>query len=439
MIEALALYAPILVSIVLFLSLRIYPRLRVAIILNTFWVLASLPWVNLLCESLGFWSFEGSRPFFGMPLSIFIGWVISWGVVVTVLLGKLPTPHARFWLLGGVLLFDLLAMPLLGPNIQLSAHWWIGELIVIALCLAPMLWLGHWTLSWTRVCWRAFLLSIAFGSVTLTLTPYFAGDSLPGNLVGYSSAPPFELLLNLTLLFFASVPAVAGVVAFAKLGKGTPIPFDPPRKLVMTGVYSYLANPIQLGIVASLWLMATFTEIDVYYMLVGVAIVYCVGIARWSETGDMEQRFGSEWLDYKKRVRNWLPRILPAEQPPASIYIALDCGPCTQLAKWIIKKKPLWLEVRDASEWSGEEPLESITYQYASGEVEQGVGAVTALLQHLHLGWAFVGWTIAYPGVKQFIQLAMDASGGSKRSCAIGIDDVQPVSAPKEISPAERR
>jgi protein-S-isoprenylcysteine O-methyltransferase Ste14 len=37
------------------------------------------------------------------------------------------------------------------------------------------------------------------------------------------------------------------IVTFAVVGRGTPAPFDPPRKLVVRGRYQFVRNPMYLG------------------------------------------------------------------------------------------------------------------------------------------------------------------------------------------------
>jgi hypothetical protein len=40
-----------------------------------------------------------------------------------------------------------------------------------------------------------------------------------------------------------ALPGVAAVMEFAGRGLGTPTPYDPPKRLVTSGVYRYCANP----------------------------------------------------------------------------------------------------------------------------------------------------------------------------------------------------
>jgi hypothetical protein len=60
--------------------------------------------------------------------------------------------------------------------------------------------------------------------------------------------------------------------------------------------------------------------------------------------------------------------------------------------------------------------LRRITYERGDGtHALTGVAAVARALEHLHLGWALVGFALRLPGVNQIVQLLVDASGGEAR------------------------
>src|ERR1700758_3513308 len=54
-------------------------------------------------------------------------------------------------------------------------------------------------------------------------------------------------IAGLALLASGAGVAIWCVVIFALFGKGTPAPFDPPRRLVTEGPYRFTRNPIYLG------------------------------------------------------------------------------------------------------------------------------------------------------------------------------------------------
>src|SRR6185295_15862711 len=54
--------------------------------------------------------------------------------------------------------------------------------------------------------------------------------------------------------------ALACILTFVFVGRGTPAPFDPPRRLVVQGPYRHVRNPMYLGAVLALAGAALFYQ-----------------------------------------------------------------------------------------------------------------------------------------------------------------------------------
>jgi len=104
--------------------------------------------------------------------------------------------------------------------------------------------------------------------------------------------------------------AVVGIwciVSFAVLGKGTPAPFDPPRRLVVRGPYRWVPNPMYLVAVLALGGAAL-----VYgsWPLLGYAAVFFLaahGFVVAYEEPALRRMFGEEYEAYCRRVGRWWP------------------------------------------------------------------------------------------------------------------------------------
>ena len=98
------------------------------------------------------------------------------------------------------------------------------------------------------------------------------------------------------------------VQAFVRQGKGTPAPFDPPRRLVTSGLYRYVRNPMYLGATLALLgvTLATLSwAVGLYTMVIfGAFNVYL----RFFEERQLGRRFGSAYEEFKRRVPRWIPR-----------------------------------------------------------------------------------------------------------------------------------
>ncbi len=98
------------------------------------------------------------------------------------------------------------------------------------------------------------------------------------------------------------------VGAFAWIGKGTPAPFDPPRRLVIRGPYRFVRNPMYLG--ASLAVGSAALYFGSWALLGFVAgfLLVCHTFVMVYEEPHLRRVFGPEYQDYCLHVRRWIPR-----------------------------------------------------------------------------------------------------------------------------------
>ena len=424
LIEAVALYWPMVLCGVMYHLLHIKKegvemrRVLIAALMAGAWVAATLPWLNDVCVAMGFWSFEVEHGYTlaHLPLSMYVGWILLWGVLPAFGLCFLKQSIWRVVML--LVLLDLVTMGLFDPVMRLSPVEWLwGELIVVLVSLLPAVCLAKWVICRERVAWRAGLVSAAFVMLILVVLPTSV-EAVRVDLFGsWRDSSVVERCFWGILLLVVSLPGAAGVMEFARAGNGTPIPYDAPERLVTSGVYSYVKNPMQVSMVMVLvvwgWMLGSW-----FVGVLGVvSVIYSVGIARWSEGADLERRFGKKWLDYVGRVCDWRYGFKPVwvGEECAQIYIDGDCEVCQPLANWIMAREPVSLRVCKASEWGGER-LERITYfDPNTGERREGVEAMCKVFQHVHLGWAWMGWLVMLPGINWVIQCGVDSGGGGRQ------------------------
>jgi len=119
-------------------------------------------------------------------------------------------------------------------------------------------------------------------------------------------------------------PAVAVIAAgaalyvwcvwmFATIGRGTPGPWDAPRRLVAAGPYRWVRNPIYLSafvvVLGEAWLFLS-VPLLVY---VAVMVVCCHLFVIGYEERTLRRRFGADYEEYLATVPRWIPRR-PARQ-----------------------------------------------------------------------------------------------------------------------------
>ena len=91
-------------------------------------------------------------------------------------------------------------------------------------------------------------------------------------------------------------------------GLGTPVPFDPPTRFVVTGPYQYVRNPMVLGLLLILsGEAALYRSPAVLLYSLGLAVLAGLFV-RFVEEPDLERRFGASYRAYKQHVPRWIPK-----------------------------------------------------------------------------------------------------------------------------------
>src|SRR5476651_1482168 len=99
------------------------------------------------------------------------------------------------------------------------------------------------------------------------------------------------------------------ILAFATLGEGTPLPLDPPRRLVVRGPYRFVRNPMYVGavlVLAGAALVHQSIGLLCYTALFG-HVMY--GFVVIYEEPTLQQSFGSDYQTYCGQVGRWLPKL----------------------------------------------------------------------------------------------------------------------------------
>jgi len=158
------------------------------------------------------------------------------------------------------------------------------------------------TAAAVTVAWGAVL-----GGTFGCLLPYLLNDwhvhrPLPYWAVGQAAG---------ALLICAGLVPIAWSFAEFLRANGTPVPAASPPRLVVSGFYRYVRNPIYAGFVAIL-----IGEVFVTGspgLLEYTAVAWCIGAAavRFYEEPTLARKFGAEYQAYRRAVRAWIPRLHP--------------------------------------------------------------------------------------------------------------------------------
>jgi len=116
--------------------------------------------------------------------------------------------------------------------------------------------------------------------------------------------------------FIGTVPFAIGVIVlfwcvrdFYVSGKGTLAPWDPPKRLVIIGLYRFTRNPMYVGILLLLagWSLLAASRWLAGYIAI-LAIAFHLRVVLYEEP-TLIKLFGEEWSHYAATVPRWLPRL----------------------------------------------------------------------------------------------------------------------------------
>jgi len=108
-----------------------------------------------------------------------------------------------------------------------------------------------------------------------------------------------------------AVLALWCVGAFAWIGKGTPAPFDPPRRLVIRGPYRFVRNPMYIGAAFAVFGAALFYKaIPLFLFACGFLVVTHLFVLIYEEP-TLRRNFGRDYEAYCRNVHRWRPCFPP--------------------------------------------------------------------------------------------------------------------------------
>ena len=99
------------------------------------------------------------------------------------------------------------------------------------------------------------------------------------------------------------------IFTFATIGRGTPAPFDPPRRLVIQGPYRFVRNPMYIGAGIALASAALCYESWPLLGYTGFFFLVTHLFVVWYEEPTLRRTFGPEYEAYCRGVRRWWPSL----------------------------------------------------------------------------------------------------------------------------------
>ena len=118
---------------------------------------------------------------------------------------------------------------------------------------------------------------------------------------------PLNLILSLPIFSLALLIMGWSILNFLKV-KGTPVPFNPPPKLVTSGPFAYVRNPMVTGIFVLLFGFGIlFRSVSLVFLFTPLFIFTNVWELKAIEEPELVKRLGDEYVEYRKRTPMFIP------------------------------------------------------------------------------------------------------------------------------------
>ncbi len=152
--------------------------------------------------------------------------------------------------------------------------------------------------------------------IFFVLAPGTVAGLVPYMISGWSVGQAF---LGIAAGRFAgALLVVVGVVSlvhcfarFALEGRGTPAPVAPTEKLVVSGLYRYVRNPMYVAVVGIIVGQALLFGSASLLGYAAVVWLFFHGFVLGYEEPTLHRRYGNAYDVYRANVRRWVPRMSP--------------------------------------------------------------------------------------------------------------------------------
>ena len=154
---------------------------------------------------------------------------------------------------------------------------------------------------------RTALYVTGFFVTLIWLLPSALGVRLAQGTIGPSRQ------LGLVPLVVGAAIAFWCIANFVARGSGTPAPFDAPRKLVVSGPYCYVRNPMYIGcFLLLLGVALLFVEFSATLIWYSAGLAMAVNLlVFFYEEPTLRKKFGNDYEEYCHAVRRWIPTLRP--------------------------------------------------------------------------------------------------------------------------------
>jgi len=142
------------------------------------------------------------------------------------------------------------------------------------------------------------------GTVTVLIPYWLISSRGPGVLSSHQALS----YLGLPLIVIGTAGLLWCIWDFFSSGRGTISPIDPPKHLVVRGLYRHVRNPMYVAVVTILLGEAIFFISVSILVEAGVFIIFASLFVMYYEEPALRRQFGESYEKYAQTVGRWIPR-----------------------------------------------------------------------------------------------------------------------------------
>jgi len=120
--------------------------------------------------------------------------------------------------------------------------------------------------------------------------------------------PEWMAAPGVLLMIVGAMLVLACIATFVVRGRGTPAPFDAPRKFVASGPYRWVRNPMYIGgftvLLGYALCAGSLGALAVAFAMLGLVHLFVI----FYEEPTLDRQFGESYEAYRRTTRRWLPR-----------------------------------------------------------------------------------------------------------------------------------
>jgi protein-S-isoprenylcysteine O-methyltransferase Ste14 len=156
------------------------------------------------------------------------------------------------------------------------------------------------------------VLALVIGALIFPITiPVLLVVVLP-HVDNYFGISPFfsglsNIIIGIIAIIIGGIVAIWTIVIQVTLASGTPFPMLPTKKLLIVGPFKFCRNPMTLGTILAYGGIAILIGSFTALLAVAIFAALLIGYLKMIEEKELEMRFGSEYIEYKKKT----PFIFP--------------------------------------------------------------------------------------------------------------------------------